>query len=172
MLRTLTRALAVLPIGLALLLPTTASASTGPSIVLDDTATRAGLSLVLPVQITCDSNNMFFGFPTTAQIHVVQANGNSSVAVGVGNLGNNFGPPMPGSGPQINCNGLPNTYNVLIAPDLQTDPYTASFSGGRATASGSLTTTTLVTQCFPWGCFQMPVQQTISVGPQTMHIKG
>jgi len=169
MFRTLTRALAVVPIGLALLIPITASASTGPSIVLDDTATRAGLNLVLPVQITCDSSSTSFGWPATAQIHVVQANGNSSVAVGVGNLGG-FG-PMPG-GQQINCNGLPNTYNVLIAPDLQTDPYTASFSGGPATASGSLTTTTLVTQCFPWGCFQMPVQQTISVGPQTIHVKG
>ncbi len=91
MLRTLTRALAVLPIGLALLVPATASASSGPSIVLDDSATRAGLNLVLPVQITCDSNNMFFGFPTTAQIHVVQANGNSSVAIGVGNLGGLIG---------------------------------------------------------------------------------
>ncbi len=61
---------------------------------------------------------------------------------------------------------------MVIAPDLQTDPYTASFSGGPATATGSLTITTTVTQCFPWGCFPVPQQQTISAGPQTIHIKG
>ncbi len=175
MFQKLMRALAVVPVGVALLIPTTAFASTGPSIVLGESATRAGLSLILPVQITCQGGNtMFFGPPASAQIHVVQANGNSAVAVGIGVLGSSFfGPPPPGVQTQpINCDGQANTYNVLIAPDLQTDPFTASFHGGPAIATGSLTITTTVMQCFPWGCFPVPQQQTLSAGPQTIQVKG
>jgi len=162
--------------GLALLVPTSAVADTGPSLALGDTATRAALNLVLPVQISCPPTSSFFGFfgpGASAQIHVLQANGNSAPALGVGVLGISFGPPPPGVQlQQIVCDASLHTYNVTIAPDLVTDPYTASFKGGQATATGNLVVFTTVIQCFPWGCFPVPQQQTLTAGPQVIHIKG
>lgn len=153
------------------LLPVAVSADSGVAVSISSPATRASLGILVPISVTCPAPSSFFGGPSVfGKLNVIQANGNSNVAVGVGTLlpGGSFffGPPPPGT-TLITCDGSSHAYQALVLPDLQTDPFTADFTGGQATATLSLSVTTFT--CPP--CF-FPTTTTVSTGPVSIHIKG
>src|SRR5260370_42505456 len=132
---------------------------------------RASVGMLVPISVTCPAPA---ADPSTSQslsgtLNVVQANGNSKVAVGVATLAfggkGAFGSPQPGV--DLICDGSSHAYQALVVPDLQTDPFTAAFTGGQATATLSLTLFTFA--CPP--CFS-PTTTTVTTGPVEIHIKG
>jgi len=162
---------AVTPVLLLGLLPIAASADSGIAVSVGSSATRASLGISVPVSVTCpapasdpSSSQSLFG-----TLSVVQANGNSNVAVGVATLAfggkGAFGSPRPGV--DLICDGTSHAYQAPVVPDLQTDPFTAAFTGGQATATLTLTLSTFT--CPP--CFD-PTTTTVTTGPVGIHIKG
>lgn len=160
------------PAMLLALLPVVASADSGLAGSIGSTATRASLGVLVPISATCPApSSSFFPDSVFGKLRVIQASGNSNVAVGVAILASGagkgaFGSPQPGV--TLICDGSAHSYQALVVPDTQTDPYTASFTGGQATADLSLTRTTFT--CGPWFCF--PTNTTVSTGPVEIHIKG
>lgn len=171
MLRRLLRLGALTPVLLLGLLPVGASADSGMAVSVGSPATRASLGILVPISVTCPAPS---SDPTVSQslsgtLQVIQGNGNSNVAVGVATLSSGgkgaFGSPQPGV--DLICDGSSHAYQALVVPDLQTDPFTASFTGGRAT--GTLTLTLFTFTCPP--CFA-PTTTTVTTGPVELHIKG
>src|SRR5260370_15790656 len=112
---------------------------------------RASLGMLVTISVTCPAPP---SDPSTSQslsgtLNVIQANGNSNVAVGVATLAfggkGAFGSPQPGVA--LICDGTPHAYQAPVVPDLQTDPFTAAFTGGPATATPSLPPSTI--ECPP-----------------------
>jgi hypothetical protein len=170
MIKRLLRFGALAPV-LLLALPLTASADTGLAVSIGSPATRASLAILVPVSVTCpapspspDTSQSLFG-----TLQVIQANGNSKVAVGVATLAfggkGAFGSPQPGV--SLICDGTSHAYEAVVVPDVQTDPFTAAFTGGQATATLSLTLFTFT--CPP--CLS-PIATTVTTGPVGIHIKG
>jgi len=125
----------------------------------------------VPISVTCPAPS---SDPSTSQsafgtLTLVQANGNSKVAVGAATLASGgkgaFGSPQPGV--SLICDGSSHAYQALVLPDTQTDPFTAAFTGGQATANLSLTVFTFT--CPP--CFS-PTTTSVTSGPVNLHIKG
>lgn len=161
------------PAMLLALIPVVVSADSGLAVSLGSTATRASLGVLVPISVTCPapSTSSFFPDSVFGKLSVIQANGNSNVAVGVAILASGggkgaFGSPQPAV--TLICDGTAHSYQALVVPDTQTDPFTAAFTGGQATANLSLTRTTFT--CGPWFCF--PTNTTVSTGPVEIHIKG
>src|SRR6266853_5816427 len=134
---------ALIPVLLLGLVPVTVSADSGLAVSIGSPATRAGLGILLPISVTCPAppidgvtSQSVFGM-----LNVIQANGNSKVAVGVATLASGgkgaFGSPSPGVA--LICDGTSHEYQAFVGPDLQTDPFTAALTGGQATATLSLT---------------------------------
>src|SRR5260370_37644339 len=116
---------------------------------------RASLGMLVTISVTCPAPP---SDPSTSQslsgtLNVVQAHGNSNVAVGVATLAfggkGAFGSPQPGV--DLICDGTSHTYQAAVVPYLQTDPLTAAFTAGRATAtlSPTLPTRTCPPSCSP-----------------------
>jgi hypothetical protein len=171
MLRRLLRFGALTPVLLLGLLPVAASADSGMAVSVGSSATRASLGILVPISVTCPAPSLD---PSVSQslfgtLKVIQANGNSNVAVGVAILASGgkgaFGSPQPGV--DLICDGTSHAYQALVVPDFQTDPFTAAFTGGQATATLSLTLFTFT--CPP--CFA-PTSTTVTTGPVQIHIKG
>ena len=171
MLRRLLRFGTLTPVLLLGLLPVAASAESGMAVSVGSPATRASLGILVPISVTCPAPS---SDPSTSQslfctLNVIQANGNSNVAVGVATLAfggkGAFGSPQPGV--ELICDGTSHAYQADVVPDLQTDPFTGAFTGGRATATLSLTLATFT--CPP--CFD-PTLTTVTTGPVEIHIKG
>jgi hypothetical protein len=162
---------AVSPVMLLALLPVAVSADSGLAVSVGSTATRASLGILVPISVTCPpSTSSFFDSQSEfGKLTVIQANGSSNVAVGVATLASGgkgaFGSPQPGVA--LICDGTTHAYNALVLPDVQTDPFTAAFKGGQATATLSLTLFTFT--CPP--CF-FPTTTTVTTGPVSIHIKG
>ena len=162
---------ALVPVLLLGLVPGTASADSGLAASIGSTATRASLGILLPISVTCPAapNDGVTSQSEFGTLNVIQAKGNSKVAVGVATLASGgkgaFGSPVPGV--SLTCDGTSHDYLVFVGPDLQTDPFTAALSGGQATATLSLTVFTFV--CPP--CLQ-PTTTTVTAGPVEIHIKG
>lgn len=171
MLRRLLRFGALTPVLVLGLLPVAASADSGMAASVGSTATRASLGLQVPISITCpaSASDPSSGQSLFGTLQVVQANGNSKVATGVATIGfggkGAFGSPQPGVTPI--CDGTSHTYQANVLPDVQTDPFTAAFTGGQATAT--LTVTLFTFTCPP--CFA-PTTTTVTTGPVEIHIKG
>ena len=162
---------ALTPILLLGLLPIAASADSGMAVSAGSTATRASLGILVPISVTCPTPS---SDPSSSQslfgtLNVIQTNGNSKVAVGVATLASGgkgaFGSGQPGV--DLICDGTSHAYQALVLPDVQTNPYTAAFTGGQATATLSLTLFTFA--CPP--CFS-PETTTVTTGPVAIHIKG
>jgi len=162
---------ALIPVLLLGLVPVTVSADSGLAVSIGSPATRAGLGILLPISVTCPAppidgvtSQSVFGM-----LNVIQANGNSKVAVGVATLASGgkgaFGSPSPGVA--LICDGTSHEYQAFVGPDLQTDPFTAALTGGQATATLSLTLFTFA--CPP--CLS-PTTTTLTTGPVEIHIKG
>ena len=162
---------AITPVVLLGLVPVAVSADSGLAVSIGSPATRAALGILLPISVTCPSpptdgitSQSVFG-----TLNVIQANGNSKVAVGVATLASGgkgaFGSPSPGVA--LTCDGSSHTYQAFVGPDLQTDPFTAALTGGQATATLSLTLFTIT--CPP--CLS-PTTTTVTTGPMEIHIKG
>jgi hypothetical protein len=171
MFRRLLRFGALTPVVLLGLLPATASADSGLAVSVGSPATRASLGILVPISVTCPappSDPSSFQ-SVSGTLNVIQAKGNSNVAVGVATLSSGgkgaFGSPQPGV--DLICDGTSHAYRAFAVPDLQTNPFTAAFTGGQATATLSLTLFTF--QCPP--CLS-PTTTTVSTGPVTIHIKG
>jgi hypothetical protein len=171
MLRRLLRFGALTPVLLLGLLPVAASADSGMAVSVGSTASRASLGLLVPISVTCPAppSDPSIGQSLSGALNVIQSNGNSNVAVGVATLSSGgkgaFGSPQPGV--DLICDGTSHAYRALVVPDLQTDPFTAAFTGGQATATLSLTLFTFT--CPP--CFA-PTTTTVTTGPVEIHIKG
>jgi len=171
MLRRLLRLGALTPVLLLGLLPVAASADSGMAVSVGSPASRASLGIMVPISVTCPapSSDPSIGQSLSGTLTVIQANGNSNVAVGVATLSSGgkgaFGSPQPGV--DLICDGTSHAYQALVLPDVQTDPFTAAFSGGQATATLSLTLFTFT--CPP--CFA-PTTTTVTTGPVAIHIKG
>lgn len=162
---------ALSPVVLLALLPVAASADSGLAVSISAPATRASLGVLVPISVTCPApptdgvtSQSVFG-----TLNVIQANGNSKVAVGAATLASGgkgaFGSPSPGV--DLTCDGSSHTYQAFVGPDLQTDPFTGALTGGQATATLSLTLFTFT--CPP--CFS-PTTTTVTTGPVQIHIKG
>ena len=162
---------ALSPAILLALLPVAASADSGLAVSINSSATRASLGVLVPISVTCPAppsdgvtSQSVFG-----TLSVIQANGNSKVAVGAATLASGgkgaFGSPSPGV--DLICDGSSHSYQAFVGPDLQTDPFTAALRGGQATATLSLTLFTFV--CPP--CL-FPTTTTVTTGPVQIHIKG
>lgn len=171
MIKQLLRFGALTPVMLLPLLPVAASADSGLAVSISSPATRASLGVLVPISVTCPApptdgvtSQSLFG-----TLNVIQANGNSKVAVGVATLASGgkgaFGSPSPGVA--LTCDGTSHAYQAFVGPDLQTDPFTAALTGGQATATLSLTLFTFT--CPP--CFA-PTTTTVTTGPVEIHIKG
>jgi hypothetical protein len=161
----------IAPVIALALLPDAVSADSGLAASIGTTGTRASLGVLLPVSVTCPAPS---SDPSTSQsvfgtLSVIQANGNSKVAVGATTLASGgkgaFGSPQPGV--NLTCDGNSHTYQALVLPDTQTDPYTAAITGGQATANLTLTLFTFT--CPP--CLA-PSTTTVTSGPVEIHIKG
>lgn len=159
------------PVLLLGLIPVAVSADSGMAVSVGSPATRASLGILVPISVTCPAppsdpsiSQSLFG-----TLKVIQANGNSNVAAGVATLASGgkgaFGSPQPGV--DLICDGSSHSYQALVVPDVQTDPFTAAFTGGQATATLSLTLFTFT--CPP--CFA-PTTTTVTTGPVELHIKG
>ncbi len=171
MLRRFLRFGALTPVLLLGLVPGAVSADSGMAVSVGSSATRASLGILVPISVTCPAPS---SDPSSSQslfgtLKVIQANGNSNVAVGIATLASGgkgaFGSPQPGV--DLICDGSPHAYQALVVPDVQTDPLTAAFTGGQATATLSLTLFTFT--CPP--CFS-PTTTTVTTGPVGIHIKG
>ena len=162
---------ALSPVVLLALLPVTASADSGLAVSISSPATRASLGVLVPISVTCPAppNDGVTSQSLFGTLNVVQANGDSKVAVGAATLGSGgkgaFGSPSPGVA--LVCDGNAHAYQAFVGPDLQTDPFTAALTGGQATATLSLTLFTFT--CPP--CF-FPTTTTVTTGPVEIHIKG
>ncbi len=162
---------AMTPVLLLALLPVAASADSDMAVSIGSSATRASLAILVPISVTCPapSSDPSLSQSLFGTLNVTQANGNSNVAVGVATLAfggkGAFGSPQPGV--DLICDGISHAYQAPVVPDLQTDPFTAAFTGGRATATLSLTLSTF--ECPP--CFS-PTTTTVTTGPVEIHIKG
>ena len=162
---------ALTPVMLLALLPIAASADSGLAVSVGSTATRASLGILVPISVTCPAapTSGFTSQSLFGTLRVIQANGNSKVAVGVATLASGgkgaFGSPQPAV--NLICDGTSHDYQAFVGPDLETDPYTAAFTGGQATATLSLTLYTFT--CPP--CF-FPTTTTVTAGPVEIHIKG
>jgi hypothetical protein len=161
----------IAPVIALALLPEAVSADSGLAGSIGTTGTRASLGVLLPVSVACPapSSDPYTSQSVFGTLNVIQANGNSKVAVGATTLASGgkgaFGSPQPGV--NLTCDGNPHTYQALVLPDTQTDPYTAAITGGQATASLTLTLFTFT--CPP--CFA-PTTTTVTSGPVAIHIKG
>jgi hypothetical protein len=162
---------ALTPFALLAFLPVVVSADSSLAVSVGSPASRASLGILVPISVTCpapptsiDTSQSVFG-----QLTVIQANGNSNVAVGVATLASGgkgaFGSPPPGV--DLVCDGSSHAYRAFVVPDVQTYPFTAAFTGGQATATLSLTLFTFT--CPP--CFA-PTTTTVTTGPVGIHIKG
>jgi hypothetical protein len=171
MLRRLLRFGALTPVLLLGLLPITASADSGMAVSIGSSASRASLGILVPISVTCPAppSDPSIGQSLFGTLRVIQANGNSNVAVGIATLSSGgkgaFGSGQPGV--DLICDGTSHAYQAFVVPDVQTDPYTAGFTGGQATATLSLTLFTFA--CPP--CFA-PTTITVTTGPVQIHIKG
>ena len=161
----------IAPVMALALLPSAVSADSGLAASIGSTGTRASLGVLVPISVTCPAPS---SDPSTSQsafgtLTLVQANGNSKVAVGAATLASGgkgaFGSPQPGV--SLICDGSSHAYQALVLPDTQTDPFTAAFTGGQATANLSLTVFTFT--CPP--CFS-PTTTSVTSGPVNLHIKG
>src|SRR2546427_10759662 len=127
---------AVTPVLLLALLPVAASADSDLAVSVGSSATRASLAILVPISVTCPapSSDPSLSQSLFGTLNVIQANGNSNVAVGVATLAfggkGTFGSPQPGV--DLICDGISHAYQAPVVPDLQTDPFTAAFTGGRA----------------------------------------
>jgi hypothetical protein len=171
MIRRLLRFGVLMPLALLALLPGAASADSGLAASVGSTASRASLGLLVPISIACPAppTDPSVSQSVSGQLNVIQAHGNSKVAVGIATIGfggkGAFGSPQPGISPT--CDGTSHSYLADVVPDTQADPFTAAFSGGQATATLSLTLFTFT--CPP--CFA-PTTTTVTTGPVALHIKG
>ena len=162
---------ALTPVMLLALVPVGASADSGLAASISSPAARASLGVLVPISVTCPAppTDGFTSQSVFGTLKVVQANGNSNVAVGVATLAfggkGAFGSPSPGV--DLICDGNSHAYQAFVGPDLQTDPFTAALTGGQATATLSLTLFTFT--CPP--CFS-PTTTTVTTGPVEIHIKG
>jgi len=161
----------IAPVMALALLPSAVSADSGLAASIGSTGTRASLGVLVPISVTCPAPS---SDPSTSQsafgtLTLVQTNGNSKVAVGAATLASGgkgaFGSPQPGV--SLICDGSSHAYQALVLPDTQTDPFTAAFTGGQATANLSLTVFTFT--CPP--CFS-PTTTSVTSGPVNLHIKG
>lgn len=162
---------ALTPVLLLGLLPVAASADGGMAVSIGSPASRASLGILVPISVTCPAppSDPSIIQSLSGTLNVIQAEGNSKVAVGVATLGSGgkggFGSPQPGV--DLICDGTSHAYQALVEPDVQTDPFTAAFTGGKATATLSLTLFTMT--CPP--CFS-PTTTTVTTGPVEIRIKG
>ncbi len=153
------------------LLPVAASADSGLAVSVGSPATRASLGILVPISVICPvpSSDPDISQSLSGTLQVIQTNGNSNVAVGVATLASGgkgaFGSPQPGV--DLICDGTSHAYRALVVPDVQTDPFTAAFTGGQATATLCLTLFTFA--CPP--CLS-PTTTTVTTGPLAIHIKG
>jgi hypothetical protein len=161
----------IAPVMALSLLPSAVSADSGLAASIGTTGTRASLGVLVPISVTCPAPS---SDPSTSQsafgtLTLIQANGNSKVAVGAATLASGgkgaFGSPQPGV--SLICDGSSHAYQALVLPDTQTDPFTAAFTGGQATANLSLTVFTFT--CPP--CLS-PTTTSVTSGPVDIHIKG
>src|SRR5690348_10820010 len=171
MLKRLLRFGLIAPVVALAFLPDAVSADSGLAASIGTTGTRASLGVLVPVSVTCPAPS---SDPSTSQsvfgtLTVIQANGNSNVAVGAATLSSGgkgaFGSPQPGVA--LICDGNSHAYQALVLPDTQTDPFTAAITGGQATANLSLTLFTFA--CPP--CIA-PTTTTVTSGPVEIHVKG
>lgn len=168
----LLRLAAIAPVAALALLPVAVSADSGLAVSIGSPATRASLGVLVPISVTCPapSTSSFFPESVFGKLSVIQANGNSNVAVGSASLSTGgkgaFGSPQPAV--TLICDGSSHAYQALVVPDTQTDPFTAAFTGGPATADLLMTRTTFT--CGPWFCF--PTNTTVDTGPVEIHVKG
>jgi len=171
MLKRFLRFAAIAPVLALALLPEAVSADSGLAASIGTTGTRASLGVLVPISVTCPapSSDPSSGQSVFGTLTVIQANGNSKVAVGAATLASGgkgaFGSPQPGV--NLVCDGNSHAYQALVLPDTQTDPFTAAMTGGQATATLSLTLFTFT--CPP--CFS-PTTTTVTSGPVEIHIKG
>lgn len=162
---------ALSPVMLLALVPFAVSADSGLAVSISSPATRASLGILVPISVTCPAppTDGITSQSLSGTLKVIQANGNSKVAVGVSTLSSGgkgaFGSPSPGV--DLICDGSAHSYQAFVGPDLQTDPFTAALTGGQATATLSLTLFTFA--CPP--CFS-PSTTTVTTGPVVIHIKG
>jgi hypothetical protein len=162
---------AIVPVVALALLPDAVSADSGLAVSIGSTGTRASLGVLVPISVSCPapSSDPSLSQSLFGKLTVIQANGNSKVAIGVATLASGgkgaFGSAQPGV--DLICDGTSHSYQALVLPDTQTDPFTAALTGGQATANLSLTLFTFA--CPP--CFS-PTTTTVTSGPVEIHIKG
>jgi hypothetical protein len=158
MLNKLIRVVAVLPLFALALLPSVASAGSGPPTISSNTMsasfpgpnTRIGVSVQVPIEIVCSPvpSSFYGGASGNAQLTLVQSTPSGKAAVGTANVflydassvGKGGGYPGFQAMGLICDQGIAATPTVNrgvldVTPDTFTDPYTAALHGGQATAT-------------------------------------